>query len=478
MSYQKTCTCELKNNTSQSMMLQTRELPHGEWSKVGSHEQLPPNVLGPNKSWLWGSQSNGLWTGTAGILTYRCDDGSKFELKWENPFCGDNEATMLPARAGNLSCTTTITQGSHASVVFTLEEKLEKPASPTPVSQGPTQTDSGTIVAPTGQTTPASPALPCMIPAQGWYVFRAIEASAARNEDGTVMDAFASATCKPEDRIAFYLPSTEQPENRVHVFYSPFAVDNALATHAGRAASEAAGWILVALNTDPESDPTQITAELICNHLKVHGWKRRTIDRLRFSAHSRGILKLYTNVNAGNLVSAKPTGDVFDLAKVERVVSLDASHLNMPVGSALALFPAEIGFAFRATANTSWTAGGRTVDLFTNAGTLLRTLLAIRCLTDAPRLRPTRTIDPDVMSVVSMMDLPPIGSLSSYNYMDYITKLGGILADPAIVAMTPTMNSARIEKEAWETTDPHFVHNFFAADFFHEVTSDTAPKLG
>lgn len=110
--------------------------------------------------------------------------------------------------------------------------------------------------------------------------------------------------------------------------------------------------------------------------------------------------------------------------------------------SGLGLFAKEVEFAFRATENTRV------------------------------------AIDPDVALVVSRLGLPPMGSLDSYNYPDYVAKLRGILASPDITALTPTMDSARIEKEASETSDQFFVHNWFAADFFHEVTSEMPPKLG
>lgn len=80
--------------------------------------------------------------------------------------------------------------------------------------------------------------------------------------------------------------------------------------------------------------------------------------------------------------------------------------------------------------------------------------------------------------VASRLDLPPIGGIDSYNDASFVAKLEDILAAPDIRALTPAMTPSRIEKEVPLSSHEFFLHNWFGADFFHEVTADRPPNIG
>ncbi|WP_426577345.1 hypothetical protein ACP179_03755 [Xenorhabdus stockiae] len=71
------------NNTSKTLTISSMELLHGQWA----HE--PPYNIFSNSSGYFRSESNGVLTGTEGIVKYRLrDNSSMFTIYWDIPYWG------------------------------------------------------------------------------------------------------------------------------------------------------------------------------------------------------------------------------------------------------------------------------------------------------------------------------------------------------------------------------------------------------
>src|SRR5258708_2316854 len=108
----------LHNNTDQDLTLTSSSLPSGEWT------QPPPDNIGGTADGSWGSESNGLATGTAGSVVYAIGgEGDSVLITWDNPFGGTNKYSF------NLSSGWALYQtgwdGDNASVEYTLEPSTQ-----------------------------------------------------------------------------------------------------------------------------------------------------------------------------------------------------------------------------------------------------------------------------------------------------------------------------------------------------------------
>jgi len=103
------------NTTNDVMTLKNSYLSHGVWSQ----DDLPPQqITAGAQNIQWGSESNGLMTGTEGYATYTLGTGGDVTLNWSNPYVGSNSYSSS-APAGK-SCTYAGGSEDNANVTFTL----------------------------------------------------------------------------------------------------------------------------------------------------------------------------------------------------------------------------------------------------------------------------------------------------------------------------------------------------------------------
>jgi hypothetical protein len=106
----------LANQTTTTLTLvpSGTSLSGGIWSPNDS----PPPTVAPGATVQFGSESNGLLTGTQGIATYSLAAGGNLVLNWDNPFVGSfNASSVAPS---GFSCDTNPSNANNASVKFTL----------------------------------------------------------------------------------------------------------------------------------------------------------------------------------------------------------------------------------------------------------------------------------------------------------------------------------------------------------------------
>lgn len=84
---------QVTNLTGQTLELdRTRtDLKHGKWSNSGS--DTPPDTIGNPHTGNFGSESDGLMTGTEGQATYTSSSGD-FVIYWDNPYVGSDETSV------------------------------------------------------------------------------------------------------------------------------------------------------------------------------------------------------------------------------------------------------------------------------------------------------------------------------------------------------------------------------------------------
>jgi len=79
------------NNTNTTLSLISSSLAHGEWSD----NDAPPQQIAPNaQNVQWGSESDGLATGTQGSVSYALSSGGTVTISWDNPFSGSNSYSI------------------------------------------------------------------------------------------------------------------------------------------------------------------------------------------------------------------------------------------------------------------------------------------------------------------------------------------------------------------------------------------------
>jgi Aegerolysin len=81
-------TVVLKNATSDvTLVLSNHSLSHGDWDVAPYFTALPPKSIT-----AWTSQSDGVATGTQGVvqLTFQSDPSRIVTLNWDNPFATSN----------------------------------------------------------------------------------------------------------------------------------------------------------------------------------------------------------------------------------------------------------------------------------------------------------------------------------------------------------------------------------------------------
>lgn len=113
------------NNSKYNLRLITssQKLPHGEWITYPPDritKNSTPN--GPGHA-SWETDSDGFMTGTEGECSYSFTDDDEIydiNIKWDNPFSGENTYSIHPDN-DLVRCTYTADKGNNASVTFTIE---------------------------------------------------------------------------------------------------------------------------------------------------------------------------------------------------------------------------------------------------------------------------------------------------------------------------------------------------------------------
>jgi hypothetical protein len=322
---------------------------------------------------------------------------------------------------------------------------------------------------------------PCVLPDPGWKVYRVAETL-----PGTSTDRYARLTCVNTDGefpFCTFLPLTVDDEVRVHIFFAANYVfgdaGNDVTCHAVRAAADIPGWITFILTGQPESKPS-IAASQVLDELASHGYPRR-VDRLRLSAHSRGGLALRNSLTSGDLVAAKPKGDVLPTSILERVVSFDAA-IDQSVITSNAGIKSDKTVAYHRTAATPFSFGAQMVDL--GAGNEVdKAMTAIsygRVVLDGQVLGRV-TVPPDVDVDLQSLGLLPLGSYASRGGLaafyakntDAVNRLVGseYAANPRPCQLSKLIDDndlvgfGKMGSVVWK-------HHLFVADLLHEVTDD------
>lgn len=314
-----------------------------------------------------------------------------------------------------------------------------------------------------------------------WLPLHAAEA----NEDGS--DKYAAGTCYLKPGVVCYFPTVKPPENRVLIYYAAKELDQFTPMVVARDVAEQAKWILFVVNTYPEKPEPKtlnagdlLTADEIVEELARHNLEAR-IDRLRMVAHSRGILRLLHNTDEGrNLVSASPSGNVFDIGAVERVLSIDATHTRAPFPLLTARFPKRFYglYLFTSGFDTLVPTSKRTI-----ASQYLYALAAARVIESLPyfrakwphvaKLQLESTYDAAVKAIAMRMTgttaLKPIGKISSHDFQDALSHVKQGLSDANVTAKNLMLHACKLGDIQ------HLQHNWTIADFFHEATDDLAP---
>lgn len=100
------------NQTSQNLTLIAQGLSHGEWSTS------PPPSIGPNSSTTFEADSDGLFTGVQGSVTYQGTGSQTVNLVFDNPFVGSSSYSGNAAL--ELALSTSVNGGNNATVTYNL----------------------------------------------------------------------------------------------------------------------------------------------------------------------------------------------------------------------------------------------------------------------------------------------------------------------------------------------------------------------
>ncbi|NKY31327.1 hypothetical protein [Nocardia gamkensis] len=79
------------NYTGTDLTLTNKALQHGVWSNNGG--ATPPDVIPEGRRAEWGSESDGLATGTEGEVVYASAAG-EFKVYWDNPYVGSDQTSV------------------------------------------------------------------------------------------------------------------------------------------------------------------------------------------------------------------------------------------------------------------------------------------------------------------------------------------------------------------------------------------------
>ena len=80
---------EFTNNTTRNLVLRDQQATNGKWTEG----EFPPSKINAGGRARWGTQSNGIGTGTKGYVVYSIQDASEksgdVRMDWDNPFVGN-----------------------------------------------------------------------------------------------------------------------------------------------------------------------------------------------------------------------------------------------------------------------------------------------------------------------------------------------------------------------------------------------------
>jgi len=103
------------NNTNSVMTLKKAALSHGVWSQDG---EPPQSIAAGAQKIPWGSESEGLWTGVEGYVTYMLGTGGEVTLNWDNPHLGSNSYSS--SAPGGYSCACSGGSEDNTNITFNL----------------------------------------------------------------------------------------------------------------------------------------------------------------------------------------------------------------------------------------------------------------------------------------------------------------------------------------------------------------------
>ena len=275
--------------------------------------------------------------------------------------------------------------------------------------------------------------------------------------------------------LGIFVPRGTSPDRSdVHVFFSPGGAHgdsglNAVLFHGLRAACEGTGWILIGI---PGKEPGFQTT----NTAQIEGALRRVgrstnIARLRLSAHSRGARGLTETISRR----------LIDIAKIDRVVILDAGWQSVANALSAARIPRSKVVSYQVNDTTVPASVGRTVRIAPHCA---RAIGYSRVIQDAMRTRPSLAIPTEVRD--QLLALPPRGQFTAAT-----TPSGSAQDISRFCAEARTAQAiARIIRN--ESTRPHglmrffdtndvgrlgrefgpgiYSHHFFVCEIAHEIT--------
>ena len=105
----------LINTTNSVLTLQESSLSSGEWSQ---DDQPPSSIAAGEQNAQWGSESDGIMTGTEGYVIYTLGSGGNLQINWNNPYYGSNSYSSSVPKG--FTCTYTGGGEDNANVTFTL----------------------------------------------------------------------------------------------------------------------------------------------------------------------------------------------------------------------------------------------------------------------------------------------------------------------------------------------------------------------
>lgn len=507
----------IMNNSDQTLKLvmPVPEFPWGQWENQVFPEQI--KVIPPRTMVKFVVESASDLTGCEGTLYFEVSGPvwQNFVVYWNNPYCGSNTyRQVLQGKSSLVTSNGDKEDDDLAWVVYTFSELAESgsstatPAAPDVQGGAVTCGTAGQISLPVGT---------CRLAIPGWTVQHSVE------DDGCGMDRYRSQTCDLRQGVStIFFPSslaaTPKPElaTNVLVYYcAEFSADE-LPWHAARFAADEAQWILVSvhggLNKDDLDPAAMVTAAKICEALEQHGYKK-SIDRLRLACHSRSSYNLVENLRAKNLVADGASPPVFDMSKLERVVSFDSDRncdLHGKLEGILTKNRMGIVFGFHATLSypfdpdhptqnpdgprrgqkEGWSfPAERTIQLgagYSKAVKDLKTsvegLVLLRRLDEVRRKGgtisdvATKLLDGwgekgDVVPEQALArgaQLPPLGQLNSANIREYCRSKQSALHAAAA--------SQEVHAEA-RAAGGDYVHRDFAAEFFAEAMTESTPTI-
>jgi hypothetical protein len=275
--------------------------------------------------------------------------------------------------------------------------------------------------------------------------------------------------------LGIFVPRGTSPDRSdVHVFFSPGDAHgdsglNAVLHHGLRAACEGTGWILIGIPGKEPGFHTTSTAQ-------IEGALRRVgrstnVARLRLSGHSRGARGLRETIK----------GRLIDIAKIDRVVILDAGWQSVANVLAAARIPKSKVVSYQVTDATVPPAVGRTVRIAPHCA---RAIGYSRLIQDAMHTRRSLVIPKEVRD--QLLKLPSRGQLTAATTASGLAKdIGRFCAEPltskAIASIikneSTTPHGLRTFLEAndlgrlgsrFDTTT--YSHHFFVCEIAHELT--------